>query len=256
MDKPPRIEVIGVAGLPEVQPGDGLGELIAQASAAQDTPIESGDIVVVSQKVVSKAEGRLVDLSSVEPSQFAQQIASEGGRDPRLVELVLRESRSIVRLDAARGILITESKHGFVCANAGVDASNVPGENLVSLLPEDPDGSANDIREQLIGAIPGLTVAVIISDTFGRAWREGHANIAIGLAGMEPIADYRGTRDAYGKELKVTRVAIADELASAAELVMPKAAGIPVAIVRGHPYSSAHGGVGPLIRERSKDLFR
>ncbi len=245
-----------MSGIPEVRPDDRVGELIAQASVAQGTPVEEGDILVVTQKIVSKAEGRLVRLSTVEPSPLALRMAEESGRDPRLIELVLRESRAIVRMDPVRGILITETRHGFVCANSGVDASNVPGDDVVSLLPIDPDASARGIREELRRASPGHTVAVVISDTFGRAWREGHANFAIGVAGMDPFKDYRGTRDTSGKTLKVTRVAVADELAGAGELVMAKASGTPVAIVRGYPYSSATGGVGPLLRDRSADLFR
>lgn len=252
----PRVEVIGVDGIPEVLPGDVLGEIIGRAASAQGTAIETGDILVVTQKIVSKGEGRLARLSEQEPSAFAKSFAEKSGRDPRLVELVLRESRGIVRMDTDRGILIVETNHGFVCANAGVDSSNVPGEDMVSLLPEDPDGSARTIREQLSRDSDGLEVAVIISDTFGRAWREGQTNFAIGVAGMDAINDYRGTRDAYGDILRVTRVAVADELASAAELVMGKATGVPVAIVRGFSYSAGPGAHGPLLRDRSMDLFR
>jgi coenzyme F420-0:L-glutamate ligase/coenzyme F420-1:gamma-L-glutamate ligase len=253
---PPRFEVIGVTGIPEVKPGDRLGELIARASADQGTPHEDGDIIVVTQKIVSKAEGRLVELSEVEPSPFARRLAAECDRDPRLIELVLRESRAIVRMDPARGILITETKHGFVCANAGIDASNVPGEGVVSLLPEDPDMSARKLRQEICRVANGVTVAVIISDTFGRAWREGHTNLAIGVAGIDPLKDYRGTRDALGKVLKVTRIAVVDELASTAELVMAKSDGVPVAIVRGYAYSQGGDGSTQLIRDRSTDLFR
>ena len=252
----PRVEVIGVTGIPEIQPSDRLGEIIAAASAGQQTPIEDGDIMVITQKIVSKAEGRLVQLSTVNPSPQARQIAQESGRDPRLIELVLRESRAIVRSDPARGILITETTHGFVCANAGIDTSNVPGEGVVSLLPEDPDMSARRIREEITRALSGPTVAVVVADTFGRAWREGHTNFAIGVAGMEPIKDYRGTRDSQGKVLKVTRIAVADELACTAELVMGKTRRIPAAIVRGYSYSPDPGGVEPLIRDRAADLFR
>ena len=255
-EKFPRIEVIGVTGIPEIRPGDPLGGLIAQAAAGQGTPIEDGDILVVTQKIVSKAEGRLVALSTVEPSSSARQMAAECGRDPRLIELILRESRAIVRTDMARGIIITETRHGFVCANSGIDTSNVPGKDVVSLLPEDPDASARRIRQELSRSTRLGKLAVIISDTFGRAWREGHTNFAIGVAGMDPIKDYRGTLDAQGNELKVTRIAVADELASASEPVMAKAAGVPVAIVRGLDYSPKEGSVGPLIRDRSTDLFR
>ena len=250
------MDVIGVTGIPEIQPGDLLGEIIVRAAEQQGSPLDSEDILVVTQKIVSKAEGRIVDLRSVEPSEFALQIVKDSDRDPRLVELVLRESRSIVRMDFSRGIMITETKHGFICANAGIDTSNVPGDYLVSLLPEDPDRSARAIQDQVGRLRPTVRVAVIISDTFGRAWREGHANFAIGVAGINPLKDYIGTPDAYGEILNVTRIAVADELASTAELVTAKAINVPVAIIRGYQYSSRPDGVAALIREQSRDLFR
>ena len=252
----PRVQVIGVTGMPEIGEGDKLGPIIVASAEAQGTPIAPGDIVVVTQKIVSKAEGRIVDLRDVEPSVLARNLAEETGRDSRLLELVLRESRSIVRMDITRGIIITETKHGFVCANAGVDTSNVPGDTLASLLPRDPDASAASIRGQIRRALKGSRLAVIISDTFGRAWREGHANFAIGVAGINSIRDYRGTPDAWGRELKVTRMAVADELASSAELVTGKADGVPVAIVRGYGYSDGPDGVQILLRHPSTDLFR
>ena len=252
----PNVQIIGVTGIPEVETGDRLGTIIVTAAERQDTPLEPGDILVVTQKIVSKAEGRIADLRDIEPSEFARQLAKESGRDSRLVELVLRESRSIVRMDLSRGIMITETSHGFICANAGIDTSNLPGDSLVSLLPEDPDESAQRIREEVRLALPGTDVAVIISDTFGRAWREGHVNFAVGVAGVDPIKDYRGAPDAYGKTLKVTQMAIADELASAAELVTAKAIGVPVAIVRGYPYRQGQQGIRSLLRHRSTDLFR
>lgn len=252
----PRIEVIGVTGIPEVKSGDPIAQYIADAASEQGTPIESGDVLVVTQKIVSKAEGRLVDLNSVEASPYAEQLAEDMGKDPRLIELVLMESRAIVRMEMERGILITETKHGFVCANAGIDSSNVPGDDIVCLLPVDSDKSAKGIQE-VIRASTGAEVAVIISDTFGRAWRDGHSDFAIGVAGINPMKDYRGTLDANGRVLKVTTIAVADELASAAELVTAKALNVPVAIVRGFPYSEGlDEGVRPLIRERAKDLFR
>jgi coenzyme F420-0:L-glutamate ligase/coenzyme F420-1:gamma-L-glutamate ligase len=257
MQNVPRIEVIGITGLPEIKPADKLGEMIADAADQQGMPLEPRDILVVTQKIVSKSEGRLVYLDSVKPSPFAQHFAARTGRDPRLVELVLRESRSIVRMDAERGIMITETKHGFVCANAGIDSSNVPGEGIVCLLPENPDASARRIRTEITQCRPGIKVAVIISDTFGRAWREGHGNFALGVSGIEPMKDYRGTPDANGRILKVTNIAIADELASAAELVTAKAINVPVAIVRGYSYEEDHDeGVSVLIRDRARDLFR
>jgi coenzyme F420-0:L-glutamate ligase/coenzyme F420-1:gamma-L-glutamate ligase len=252
---PPRFEVIGVTGIGEIAAGDRLEEAIVSAARSQGTAIEDGDLLVVTQKVVSKAEGRLVDLRSVDPSHLASELASASGRDPRLVEVVLRESRSIVRTDPDRGIIICETKHGFVCANAGVDASNVPGETMVSLLPEDPDGSAREIRRYIVEAT-GVSVGVVISDTHGRAWREGITNIAIGVSGLSPILDYRGTTDTSGQVLSVTAIAVADELAGTAELVMGKATGVPVAIIRGYDFPAGPGDTSDLVRNRATDLFR
>ena len=251
-----RVEIVGVTGLPEIARDDVLGAMIAEAARAQGTPVGEGDILVVTQKIVSKAEGRTVHLATVEPTPPSIKLASETGRDPRLVELILRESRGIVRKDAARGILITETKHGFICANAGIDASNVPGDDTVTLLPEDPDASAHRIRHEVARAASGFRVAVIVSDTFGRAWREGQVNFAIGVAGMEPIKDYRGSRDSQGRTLAVTAIAAADELAAAGELVMGKATDVPVALVRGYSYRAADVGVAALLRDRANDLFR
>lgn len=256
MNHIPRIETIGITGMPEIIGGEDLGALIADAAQAQGTPLQDGDALVVTQKIVSKAEFRLVDLNDVQPSAIARNFAAQTGKDVRLVELVLRESRSVVRMDTERGIIIAETRHGFVCANAGIDSSNVPGDAVVCLLPEDPDASARRIRRR-IARIAGVDAAVVISDTFGRAWREGHTNIAIGVAGMDPMKDYRGTLDVNGMELKVTTIAAADELAAAAELVTAKAIQVPVAIIRGYEYAkSDDAGVAPLIRDRARDLFR
>ena len=250
------VHVFGITGIGEIEPGDDLGAMLADAAQRQQTAIEPGDILVVTQKIVSKAEGRVVDLSDVEPSTYASNLASWTGKDPRLVELVLRESRTVVRVEPEHGIIITETHHGFVCANAGIDTSNVPGDGKVALLPQDPDGSARLIRAQVRAATSGVEAAVIISDTFGRAWREGHVNFAIGVAGMGPIKDYRGTPDAYGMILKVTNIAVADELAAAAELVTGKSIGVPAAIVKGYEAPPGDGSVGDLLRDRSRDLFR
>ena len=247
---------IGIAGLPEVGKGCDLAEMILNASVAQGTPFEHGDIVVVTQKVVSKAEGRTVDLATIEPSDFAREFAEGAGRDPRLVELVLRESVEVVREDRERGILITETRHGFVCANSGIDSSNVVGDETVTLLPEDPDGSARHLLERLKSMTGLAELAVIITDTFGRAWREGHVNFAIGLAGMDPFLDYRGQPDAQSKVMAVTRIAVADEVAAASELVMGKVDRVPVAIARGVRYVPEDGSARELVRERTYDLFR
>jgi coenzyme F420-0:L-glutamate ligase/coenzyme F420-1:gamma-L-glutamate ligase len=252
----PRFEVIGITGIGEIVAGDGLADIIVSAARAQGTAIEDGDILVVTQKVVSKAEGRTVDLGEVDPSPLALELATAADRDPRLVEVVLRESRSIVRMDSDRGIIICETRHGFVCANAGVDTSNVPGEDFVSLLPEDPDRSAREILRRVTELVPEARLGVVISDTHGRAWREGQTNLAIGVAGMDPVQDYRGTADAFGLVMKVSTIAVADELASAAEMVMGKATGVPVALVRGYEFVAGAGAATTLVRDRANDLFR
>ena len=248
------VQIIGVRGLPIIKAGDNLAELICQAAEKQGTPIQDGDIIVVSHIVVSRAEGRVVDLNRVEPSPFAAQLAEELNKDPRLVEVILRESIGIIRM--GDGKLITKTKHGFICANSGVDKSNVPGQNNVALLPKNPDSSAQKIREE-IKRITGRDVAVIISDTHGRPLREGEINIAIGVAGIKPIRDRRGEKDLFGYTLRVKRTAIVDELASAAELVMGQAnEGIPAAIIRGYRYPrSEEARATELIRPREKDLF-
>ena len=243
-----------IEGMPEVTPGDDLGALIVEAVAAQRTPLQDADVLVVTQKVVSKAEGRVVDLRSVTPSALAADFARRWEKDARVVEVALSESVRVVRMD--NGVLITETRHGFVCANSGVDGSNVgrAGEDAVTLLPEDPDGSARRIRDRVRAA--GAEVAVIVSDTFGRPWREGAGNVAIGVAGIEPLWDYRGRKDTDGRELHSTVIAVADELAAAAELVTNKLDRVPAAIVRGYAYTPGESGIAPVIRERAKDLFR
>ncbi len=248
-----EVRIIGVEGIPEVRPGDDLAALILDALGRQGLRLEDGDVVVVTQKVVSKAEGRIVDLTTVEPSAFALNIAHRTGKDPRHVEVVLRESVRVVRMD--RGIIIAETRHGFVCANAGVDASNVGPGPLVTILPEDPDASAARIRARLMAAT-GADVAVIISDTFGRPWREGITNVAIGVAGMLPIRSYVGLQDPYGYPLRVSNVAVADELASAAELVTGKLLGVPVAVIKGYEYPRGEGKARMLVRPADRDLFR
>ncbi|HXF51689.1 MAG TPA: coenzyme F420-0:L-glutamate ligase [Dehalococcoidia bacterium] len=249
---PAELRVFAVGGLPEVREGDDLGALIVDAMRAQGTPPATGDVVVVTQKVVSKAEGRVVDLATVEPSAFARQIADAWEKDARQVEVVLRESRRIVRMD--RGVLICETRHGLVCANAGVDASNAAAGRVV-LLPEDPDASARRIRDR-VRDLTGCDVAVIVSDTFGRPWRNGLVNVAIGIAGMAALEDYSGQTDPAGYELRVTQMCWPDELAAAAELVMGKLDRVPVAVVRGLAWRPAEGSARELVREPEKDLFR
>jgi len=248
------IQIVGVKGLPIVEDGDNLVELICNAAERQRTPIQDGDILVITHVAVSRAEGNIVNLDSVVPSDFAKSFAQQFDKDPALIETILRESRSIVRM--GNGKLITETKHGFVCANAGVDQSNVPEERNVALLPENSDRSAQQIRRE-IGRLTGKEVAVIISDTHGRPLREGEINVAIGVAGIHPIRDRRGEKDLFGRVLRVKQTAIADELCSAAELVIGQASeGIPVAIIRGYPYlRSEEARATELIRPRQKDLF-
>ena len=242
------ITIVGLAGLPEIRQGDDLARLIRDAAAAGSYRLDHTTIVVVAQKIVSKAEGAERDLSTVQPSALARTWAVACKKDPRLIEVVLEQSRRIVKMD--RGVLIAETHHGFIAANAGVDRSNVPGENLVTLLPRDPDASARRLRQEL-----GCG-AVLIADTFGRPWREGLVNVAIGVAGLGPLEDYRGRRDGAGKLLESSVVALADEIAAAAGLVMRKTDGIPVALVEGVNFSAAEGSARSLIREPANDLFR
>jgi coenzyme F420-0:L-glutamate ligase/coenzyme F420-1:gamma-L-glutamate ligase len=248
-----KICIYGLEGIPEVKPGDDLAKLIVEAAERNGVEIMDDDVIVVSQKIVSKAENRLVRLRDITPSSFALNLAEAEGKDPRLVELILREAKRIVRVK--NGHIIAETRHGFVCANSGVDKSNIPGDDTVSLLPIDPDASAKRIRDR-IREIKGVDVAVIISDTFGRAWRIGQVNFAVGVAGMKPTIDYRGLNDPYGYKLKVTAIAVADELAAAAELVMGKLSRIPVAVIRGFKPIRGEGSARELVRPIEEDLFR
>lgn len=245
--------VHGLSGIPNIREGDDLAEIIVEAASRQGIKIMDGDILVVAQKIVSKSEGRIVDLRSVAPSPFARRLAKRTGKNPSHIEVILSQTKEIVRMVGRH--LITETHQGFVCANAGVDKSNIEGEWAVSLLPKDPDSSAQRLRRR-IKEISGSDVAVIISDTFGRPWRLGQTNLAIGVSGMKPLIDYRGCDDMYGRKLRLTVMAVADELASAGELVMGKAGGIPVALIRGYVYERGEDGARNMIRPRELDLFR
>jgi coenzyme F420-0:L-glutamate ligase / coenzyme F420-1:gamma-L-glutamate ligase len=247
------LTIIPVTGIPDIKKGDDLGKVITDRVEKQGERFEQGDIAVIAQKIVSKAEGRVISLSRIIPSEFARTIAKETGKDSRQVEVILQESKKIIRMRG--GNLITETKHGFICANAAVDMSNVGKGDSATTLPKDSDASADRIRKA-IHHLTGKTVSVIITDTFGRAWRIGHVNFAIGVSGMKPIRDYRGTRDMYRKTLHVTEMAVADELAGAAELVMNKADRIPVAVIRGYKAPKGHGRAADLIRPEEIDLFR
>jgi coenzyme F420-0:L-glutamate ligase/coenzyme F420-1:gamma-L-glutamate ligase len=240
-------------GLPEVQPGDDLAGLIAKAPGEA---LRAGDVLVVAHKVVSKAEGRIRELAAVTPSERARELAQAHGKDPRHVQVVLDESREVLR--AVRGVLICVTRHGFVCANAGVDGSNVPDRDSVVLLPHDPDASARTIRARL-RMLTGVSPAVLITDSFGRAWRHGQCDVAIGCAGLSPLEDWRGRADALGRQLTATWIAIADELAAAADLARAKDSGHPVVVIRGadrHVVAEDGPGAAAAIRPAAEDLFR
>jgi len=249
-----RLEVIGVQGIPLIKRGDNIARLLVEALKRMGENLRDGDVVVVSQVIVSKAEGRVVKLKDVKPSLRARVMAERLGREAEVVELILREAEEVLRF--RDGHLITRTRQGYVCANSAVDLSNVSGGDAASLLPLDPDLSAEKIRKE-IRKLTGRKVAVIISDTFGRPFRLGQVNVALGVSGMEPIHDRRGEKDLYGRKLQVKEIAVADELASAAELVMGEAdEGIPIAIIRGYKYKrSRKPGGRRLIRPREKDLF-
>jgi coenzyme F420-0:L-glutamate ligase/coenzyme F420-1:gamma-L-glutamate ligase len=239
-------------GLPEVRPGDDLADLIARALTNQNEAIEPGDVLVIAHKVVSKAEGRIRRLADVQPGDRATELAKTLNKDPRHIQVILDESQTVLR--AERGVLICVTHHGFVCANAGVDASNVPGEDTVVLLPRDPDESARRLRAQFPAA-----PAVIVTDSFGRAWRHAQVDIAIGCAGITPIDDWRGRRDATNRPLKATAIAVADELAAAADLARTKDGSLPLVLIRGadrHITADDGPGAAALIRPEAEDLFR
>jgi coenzyme F420-0:L-glutamate ligase/coenzyme F420-1:gamma-L-glutamate ligase len=247
------ISLTALDGIPEIRPGDDLAALIAEALAAAGIGLEGGDVLVVTQKVVSKAEGRVVDLATVAPRAEAQAWAAQWGKDPRQVELVLQESAEVLRM-APGGLIISRTRHGFVCANAGVDLSNVGSGDLATLLPADPDASARALRDRL-GELAGDPPGVVISDSFGRPWRNGIVNVAIGCAGLEPLVDLRGTADADGRVMHSTVIAVADELASAADLAGGKAARRPVVLVRGYAHDGGEGAAAELVMDRELDLF-
>lgn len=249
-----ELRIIPITSIGEIAPGADLGDLIYGALQQQQLTLQPGDVLVVTQKIISKAEERIVNLETIEPSEFAKAFAEQYDKDARHVEVVLRESKRIVRMD--HGVLISETYHGFICANAGVDESNVEGGEFLTLLPVDSDLSAQTIRARLQQLSHQEDIAIIVSDTWGRVWRNGQVNMAIGLAGMEALTDYRGQHDAYGYELHASIIAVADELSSAAELVMGKVGRIPVALIRGYRYIQGEGSVHTLTRDSATDMFR
>ena len=249
------VQVLAVPGLGEIAAGDDLIALIANASSAAALAVDGGDVFVVTQKIVSKAEGALIELAGVVPSEEARRWADHWQKDARLIELVLRQSVRIVRME--RGVIISETRHGLICANAGVDTSNVDGR-FAALLPADPDASARSLCRGLVARF-SVPLGVVVSDTFGRPWREGQVNVAIGAAGLMPMTDYRGQTDSFGRELTASAIAVADELAAAAELVMGKTSRIPVALVKGTGLGTGRerdGSARALIRRAEEDMFR
>jgi coenzyme F420-0:L-glutamate ligase/coenzyme F420-1:gamma-L-glutamate ligase len=259
------ITAVPLEGLPEIAPGTDLGELISTVLIGPHPPtpdrpapeqLRSGDVLVIAHKAVSKAEGRVRSLADVTPGERAIELAAPGGRDARLMQVVLDESREVVR--ASPGVIICETHHGFVCANAGVDQSNVPGDDTVLMLPVDPDGSARALRARL-QTLTGVAPGIVVTDSFGRAWRTGQSDVAIGLAGVAPLDDWRGRDDANGRVMSATLIAVGDLIAGTADLARRKDASQPVVLIRGaEQYVSADDGPGvaPLLRERSQDLFR
>lgn len=247
------LHLFPLEGIPAIRPGDDLPGLLAAAIENAKLGVKHGDLLVVCQKAVSKAEGRVTDLREVEPSAVAERVAAELGKDPRIVEVILSETRRVVRMD--QGHLIVETRQGFVCANAGVDESNSLDEHTVILLPEDPDASAQRLRTDLLERFK-IDLPVLITDTFGRPWREGLVEVAIGVAGFLSFADYRGKRDLANRELHHTVVAVADELAAAAGLLMEKDRGVPAVLVRGYEFTRGAGRAADLLRDPAKDLFR
>jgi coenzyme F420-0:L-glutamate ligase/coenzyme F420-1:gamma-L-glutamate ligase len=247
-----KLEVFAIRGFPEVEAGADVAALFLQATEKSRVSVRSGDVLVIKQKVVSKAEGRLVWLDDVKPRAEAIRLAVEHGKDPKLVEVILGEAVRVVR--AGHGVIITETRHGFVCANSGVDRSNVK-DGYAVLLPLDPDASARRIRVSVEGAT-GKRVGVVVTDTFGRPWRKGQTDVAIGCSGIDALFSYRGRKDRYGYELRVTEPAVVDEIAGAAELATGKLTDIPAAIVRGATYTRGEAGARSIVMEKERDLFR
>ncbi len=248
-----ELKMIGLEGLPEVREGDDLAKLIIRALDIQGEKLEKKDVVIITSKIVSKAEGRLVSVNDIEPSALATELSKSSDKNANEIELILRESSCPIKI--TDHVLIMETKHGFICANAGIDRSNIENQEMALLLPEDPDSTAAAIKQSLENYY-NVELAVIISDTFGRPWRMGQTNVAIGVSGMLAVKDYRGQSDQFGYTLKATEIAIADQIAAASELVMGKSDRIPVAIVRGYSYPEGNGSSKDLVRPRQMDLFR
>jgi len=248
-----HLEIFPIPGIPEIRKGDNLAKIILESAIQNQINLEDGDILVIAQKIVSKAEGCIYSKDSVEVTAFAKQMSKYTGHEPEYMELVLRNSKRIVRM--ADGLVISQTHHGFVMANSGVDSSNSGGKDRIVTLPEEPDRSAQQIKQSL-ESLTGKKIAVIISDTFGRPWRNGQVNMAIGIAGLKPIVDYRGIKDNNGRKMKATQIAVADELSSAAELVSGKTKKLPVVIIRNYQFDPASGTAKDLIRDETHDIFK
>jgi len=250
-----EIKIIGLSTIPLIKEGDDLADIIIEASKRESLEIKDGDIIVIAETIVSKAEGNMINLKAIKPRSKARMLAEQTGKDPRLVEAILRESKDIIRI--GHDFIVSETKHGFICANAGIDESNV-GDGMATPLPKDPDATAENIRVSLTDKT-GKDIIVIIADTQGRPFREGAVGVAVGISGMKPLWDRRGETDLYGKSLKTTKIAVADEIASAASMVMGQAnEGIPVVIIRGYPHDHLkdHGSSKDLLRPKELDVFR
>ena len=252
MPNPRSIQILPISHIPEIHPSDDLPRILLAAAKKSKLTFQQNDILVLAQKIISKSENRLIDLNTITPSKRAIDLAVNSDKDPRLIEIILRESHRIVR---EHPVLIVETYHGFVCANAGVDQSNIPGETAVSLLPKNPDASAKKIA-QALRKLTRKKIAVIVSDTFGRPWRLGLTNVAIGTYGIPPLIDLRGTRDAHKKPLHATIIAVADELAASAGLSMQKSAATPAVIIRIYPHKPSTAPATTIIRPADSDLFR
>jgi len=249
-----QLAIIPLKHIGEINSKTQLADVLFRALKKQDLKLKDNDIFVITQKIVSKAEGRIVNLDKIKPSAFAQKIAKDYHKNAAHIELILQESKRIVRMD--HGVIITETNQGFICANAGVDESNVGNKKVVSLLPLNPDSSAKKIQQELTNLFKIKKLGVIISDTWGRPWREGQVNFAIGTYGIDPLIDYRGEKDVYGYTLSASLIAIADELASAAELMMGKTNQIPAVLIRGYHYENTNKNAKILLRDSEKDMFR
>ena len=251
-----KLEIYGIASSNEFASGDSISQMIFE-NMVKFSGIQNHDLFVITQKIVSKSESRTMNLNKIEPSLMAIDLGLKTSKDPRLVQLILDESKEIIRIDELRGILITETNQGFICANAGIDSSNVPGDPYVTLLPIDSDVSAQNIRQELIKKSGIDDLAVIISDTFGRPWREGHMNFAIGSSGINPFIDYSNSVDSVGKLLKVTKIAIADEFTAASKLVTGKVDMVPVVLIRGARFQRSDSAkISHTLRDKENDLFR